>query len=47
MKDAVFLGTDTFITGNCSIKKTLNLSMSENKILYNEFYKNGKIKFQS
>ena len=27
MKNAVFLGTDIFITGNCSIKKILNLSI--------------------
>ena len=29
MKNAVFLGTDIFITGNCNIKKVmLNLSIS-------------------
>ena len=28
MKNAVFLGTDIFTTGNCSIKKILNLPIS-------------------
>ena len=27
MKNAVLLGTDIFITGNCSIKKVLDLSI--------------------
>ena len=27
MKNAVFLGTDIFITGNCNIKKMLNISI--------------------
>ena len=27
MKNAVFLGTDIFITGNCNMKKMLNISI--------------------